>query len=645
LDPEVLILSAVLAAALLPLFLFARSHRARQGAVALWVVLSAAGVFGASAYRSATLGPPVLNRPLEVPDGDYVSSDACRACHPGHYDSWYNSWHRTMTQVVTSETVLGDFEVDTLRVGDWSYDLGREGDAFWVEMYDPARGERARFPIVMSTGSHHLQIYWFGSEGAGRRLGMAPFAYLKESQRWAPRSAIFIEPESQDPKNEHGRWNRSCIACHSTAPRPHINDVGMPTEASEFGIACEACHGPGGPHVGEYSSNPLRRYRKHFDDIPDETIVHPARLDKQASVEVCGQCHGFTQFPDDPEDLAQVQREGFSFRPGDRLAETGRVVVRGGEHASDPRVAEAIENYGLELDSMFWSDGMVRVPREYNGLLESACYQRGEMTCLSCHKMHKSQEDPRSVKEWADDQLDVGMRGDAACLQCHESFETRIEAHTNHATESSGSRCQNCHMPYTSYGLLKAIRQHEIDSPTVAATVETGRPNACNACHLDRSLGWAAEKLGEWYGQPIPDLDEQQRTLASGVEWMLTGDAAERALAAWYAGWEPARTASGSWMMPHLAQLLEDPYPAVRYIAWRSLGTMEDLDALDFDFVGPDAHRAEVRDTLWERWNRERRKPGDRASSMLLYPDGSLDRLALGELLRERDDRIVFISE
>ena len=38
------------------------------------------------------------------------------------------------------------------------------------------------------------------------------------------------------------------------------------------------------------------------------------------------------------------------------------------------------------LKDRFWSDGMVRVTgREYNGLLDTACIQKGKMSCLSCH--------------------------------------------------------------------------------------------------------------------------------------------------------------------------------------------------------------------------------------------------------------------
>jgi hypothetical protein len=36
-----------------------------------------------------------------------VTSNACRACHPGNYASWHTSFHRTMTQVATAATLFG----------------------------------------------------------------------------------------------------------------------------------------------------------------------------------------------------------------------------------------------------------------------------------------------------------------------------------------------------------------------------------------------------------------------------------------------------------------------------------------------------------------------------------------------------------
>ena len=54
-------------------------------------------------------------------------------------------------------------------------------------------------------------------------------------------------------------------------------------------------------------------------------------------------------------------------------------------------------------------DGEVRVAgREYNGLAESACFQRGEMSCFSCHQLHPVADDPASLARWRDDQLAPG---------------------------------------------------------------------------------------------------------------------------------------------------------------------------------------------------------------------------------------------
>src|SRR5207237_5112000 len=139
---------------------------------------------------------------------------------------------------------------------------------------------------------------------------------------------------------------------------------------------------------------------------------------------------------------------------------------------------------------------------------------RGKLSCLSCHTMHQPAGDPRKRSEWAAGQVKHGMDGNAACTQCHEQLKgsEALTRHTHHAAESSGSNCYNCHMPHTTYGLLKAARSHQISSPNVAASLQTGRPNACNQCHQDKTLAWAADNLAGWYKQPKPKLpaDEER---------------------------------------------------------------------------------------------------------------------------------------
>ena len=75
--------------------------------------------------------------PGEGRPGGYVSSDQCQACHPSQYDSWHQSFHRTMTQRANGQSVVGDFNEVALELLGKNYQLQRRGDEFWVEMDDP----------------------------------------------------------------------------------------------------------------------------------------------------------------------------------------------------------------------------------------------------------------------------------------------------------------------------------------------------------------------------------------------------------------------------------------------------------------------------------------------------------------------------
>ena len=74
-------------------------------------------------------------------------------------------------------------------------------------------------------------------------------------------------------------------------------------------------------------------------------------------------------------------------------------------------------------------------------------------------------------------------------------MRNQISAHTHHRAESSGSRCYNCHMPRTTFGLLHAMRSHQVSVPTVKESLDHGRPNACNLCHLDKTLAWSVAEI------------------------------------------------------------------------------------------------------------------------------------------------------
>ena len=650
-DALTIVATAVIAAAILPL-LFAwcrgRASHVKLFLGALWLCATVVFVLTVRGYqRPPTTEMDNKERPIMVRDDGYVGSNACRSCHPHNHRTWHESYHRTMTQVATSTSVKAPFDDVELELYGSKFNLERRGDEYWVEMDDPDEPDgtlrRVERRIVMTTGSHHMQAFWYAS-GNTRVTGMLPFIYLIEDNKWIPRTAAFLRSPGR-PKSfsEYERWNRVCIKCHVTDGRGRPDSKGgMDTHVAEFGIACEACHGPGERHV-QLNRNPQRRYTYHWNGEADNSIVNPARLSPHLASQVCGQCHSTNEITD-LEALEEWRHHGYEYRPGDELSDTRLIIRRDGKPKSD-----LVRVFYGDLDNSFWSDGMVRVSgREYNGLIETPCHQRGKLSCLSCHTMHKPTTDPRPLSEWRDDQLKTDMDGNHACTQCHSHFrdETTLTEHTHHQASSAGSKCYNCHMPHTTYGLLKAIRSHTIDSPSVQSSLETGRPNACNLCHLDKTLSWTADHLSNWHGVEPPSFTEDERSVAASVLWLLQGDAGQRALVAWNMGWQPAQEASGNgWPGAFLANMLVDPYDAVRYVVHKSLRTLPGFEDFAYDYMAPPDKLKQASTRAWEIW-RSRSSPVDlpNTDAVLINRRGMLDD-RVWRLVEERDKRRMYLAE
>jgi hypothetical protein len=610
--------------------------------------------------RASTQADPTLGliggvaseRPIVEPAEGDATSNACRSCHPGPYESWHHSYHRTMTQLVSPDRVIPDMEDVTLEAYGNRVRLFREGDEFFVELMgvqaqdiEPGAAAASRRKIVMITGSHHWQLFWYVGDGIGNIM-LLPFFYRMDKGVWMPKKSAFLTPPASHDlvmkTVSNGVWTRNCSKCHATRVRPGIVDRrAMETRVTEFGIACEACHGPGREHV-EANRNPIRRYAQHFRDEPDPTIVNPARLSPKRASQVCGQCHSYNTMLT-KRHKARWTFNGYEYRPGDDLEQT-RAILRAGREI--PAWVEEVRPDILR--SRFWADGISRATgREYNDLLETACFERGELSCLDCHALHQAADDPRPVKAWADDMLSGGGDPDHGCRQCHAELVKAGSAHTHHAEGSSGSQCVNCHMTYTTYGLLKAIRTHGIKSPSAQESVSTGRPNACNQCHLDRTLAWTSEKLEAWYGLPAAKLEADDQRIAASILWVLEGDAGQRALMAWSMGWPAATETSGrEWMPPFLAHLLNDGYDAVRYIAYETLRANPDYADIQYDPLGDEEGRRAVARKVLRRWLSGRESPSRRIDpSLLVDEEGGLQMDEVHRLLRRRDQRPITIIE
>ena len=568
------------------------------------------------------------HRPVEVLADDYVTSSACLECHPKNHESWHASYHRTMTQLPSADSMRVEFSQQQLEFDGRRYELERRGDQYWAVMHDPDQAVDERQstrtiverPIALVTGSHHLQLYWYAT-GQSRLLGLLPVHYFLDEQQWLPARATLLRPPDEHFSSETGRWNQRCIQCHATHGRTRPqSDGNYDSAVVEFGISCEACHGPGGEHV---------RRRRADPHAADHALVNPARLDSHRASEICGLCHSYTFGKSQAAELRELSH-GFTFRPGERLDDS-LVLIRRDEPSREHLRRNQIDPE-VHFAERFWSDGMVRVAgREFNGMSESACYQRGSMSCLSCHSMHQTADDDRALGDWANRQLKPGMDSDQACLQCHDRGRYASSNHTHHGSESTGSRCYNCHLPHTTYGLLRVMRSHQIEIPRAAVSKQTGRPNGCQLCHLNQSVEWTAAHLSDWYGHDKPDYSEDERTVAAGIRWALMGDAGQRAVAGFNMGWEPAVEVSGEeWMPPILAQLMRDDYDVVRMVGYRSLRRIAGYQDLNFDFVAPPEKRQAVINEVLRRWEQQQEQRRARLApahrELLLNEEGGLDK-------------------
>ncbi|MCY2963842.1 MAG: multiheme c-type cytochrome, partial [Planctomycetota bacterium] len=472
--------------------------------------------------------------PDEVLDAGYVGSKECRECHQEQHKSWHDSYHRSITRRPSDEAIIPEFNDQEYRVAPRKFKLFRKGDEFWMNFQDP---DELRLnpktpvpfvdrPVALVTGSHYQQIFWYPT-GIPRILGQLPIYHILETEEWVPATAAFLTPPTPAQHTATGEWNANCVECHATFGRPRPTADGeIDTLVAEFGVSCEACHGPGERHVAARRNLPAGQVLA----LDADPIVNPRRLDHRRSTEVCGVCHSYN-VARTTDIRAREKQEGQKYRPGDDFSLTRKLLRPTDDTLVDIRRADGDPDKFFE--QRFWRDGMVRTGgHEFNGLAESACFKKGEMSCLSCHDMHQRPDDKRPAKEWANRQMSPTGMTDAACLGCHASEKFAASEHTHHLTDSSGSRCVNCHMPHTDYGLLHAQRSHQISSPRVETQLRSGRPNACNLCHLDQTLGWTADRLREWYSHPRPKLDANLEEVSQGAWLALAGDAGQRALVA-----------------------------------------------------------------------------------------------------------------
>jgi predicted CXXCH cytochrome family protein len=589
-----------------------------------------------------------------------MTSESCVKCHASHVASWHRTYHRTMTRDASAETVKADFNnavhhyrgvtsrlfmrdgkyffdtIDPL----WEAEMVKAFGKVTPEQYVSAR--RKELSVDRITGSHWFQQFMH-HDGKGTYVRL-PLAYHLVENRWVHMNGVFLMPGDWY-FGKTGVWNETCLYCHNTRPVKNPAPDGFRTEVGELGISCEACHGSAERHIAAHH-NPARRLAQRLagPDAADPTIINPAKLPVHRADEICARCHGGTvpRYAEwdrrtyrDPylpgRDLKRFWNIPYSEEEFVNLIEGKQVLPFAPDKRPQPK----------PRDSRFWGDGTpLTTAVEYQGMALSACYEdgKGKMSCLTCHSMHDAHPNH---------QVKAGMRTNEACYQCHETYRSKLTEHTHHAADSQGSNCMNCHMPHQVYSLLDTHRSHRISIPRVKDSVGTGKPHACNLCHLDKSLSWTQDRLGEWYKMaPVP-LSDEDRTFSSILLHLTKGDGRQRALAAGIFAWKPAHEPSGrDWPAMLLTRILEaERFEAVRYSAEKALRSIHGKSAEGYNYQGLPAERAAQVLSLRQKLERDVVLDRKTYPYLPITPAGSFDDGAFQRLLKERNDPDVHINE
>lgn len=596
----------------------------------LLFIIALCGVGGVVFFVALQSTRSELAQPVDLNPLPYAQSTTCVTCHPGHFETWHQTYHRTMTQLATEESIVGDFDDASYTYKGIPSHFTQENGRYFIETL--AFDQIEKYEVVLAIGSRRFQQY---VTQIGDRHFRLPLAWHIEEGRWIHMNGGFLDPDDTEFTRHTSLWDGNCIFCHNVKAQPGYDFQAQTYDAAvaELGIACEACHGPASEHISR-NQNPLRRYTLYLDGR-DPTLISPHELEPLQQVQTCGHCHG-QRVPNPHERIEQFMSEGDPFTVGDDLSDYTTPIWLD------------TELFGVSFAKRFWQDGTPRLTAyEYQGYLLSDEHHNSDLTCTSCHNAHGG--DPAGM-------IDPIMRGHEGCLQCHEEIRADVAAHTKHPADSQGSDCYACHMPDITYGLLNIHPTHHIENPEPAKAWRYEMPESCTLCHSNQTAVWAAEAQANLFDQPLPDdlPDNANFETAETIRTLLMGDVVQRAVAIEALSSERTyreEAESQLWVVPFLLLAMEDEYPAIRYIAWRGLRDVTGradliLPVTDFDYLADLEPRTTHLFTLWNWWAELDKStipfPG---TAVPLTPEFMPNPDIIEPLLAQRSDEQINIGE
>ena len=356
--------------------------------VAVLAVAIAAFVLVFGYVRRAASHQPTPVRPANA-----VGDSTCISCHRDKA-TFERTAHRLTLRLPARETILKKFDggSNVLHTDhpDMHFRMDADSTGFYQTLVvgkgpdSTSRTERVAY-VAGSGRKGQSFLYW-----SGRKLYQLPVSYWTSLDTWIGSPGRV----GMDPRVSFNRAVAPrCFECHASWMESVPNlSAGNEYKADSaiLGITCERCHASGQQHVAHERSL-LRRL------VRDRSIVNPAPMPRERKMEVCAQCHG---------GLGEPRRPTFTYVAGKRL-----------------------EDY-VHLEPKA-SDEVVDVHANQVALLSrSRCFTSSQMTCTTCHDVHRPQRDVVEIS--------------GRCLTCHQQQSCPLFATRGSAIVG---KCVDCHMP------------------------------------------------------------------------------------------------------------------------------------------------------------------------------------------------------
>jgi hypothetical protein len=211
---------------------------------------------------------------------DYTGPDACTECHELKAETAQSTGMLHAAMRASGSKSLGEHDHLSLQTGPYTYQL---------------RTTPEKSTLTVSHASSSLSVDLLWALGSGH-MGQT-FLYQQKARFYESRVSFYSSPQALDitpgqsrsvpatlddavgraiPPNEA----RLCFGCHTTAST--TKNLFDPS-ASNPGVTCEACHGPGSQHIAAARAKTEKR--------GSGLIFNPAELARVDSVDFCGACH------------------------------------------------------------------------------------------------------------------------------------------------------------------------------------------------------------------------------------------------------------------------------------------------------------------------------------------------------------------